>query len=257
MISLLFLLFTVGLVISFVWPKRPLPGYRGLADATNKVLKQVARMPNPLHRSADVSDAFRYWATGEGLTSTSDLAKSRPEDASRFAAWISAKAEPELDSLVSRIDAFCRTAKFELAWLFDGDTQLDVKTAVADLAFVQGLALEQAESDAAFADYKQLQSKPNDKRSQEFARRLYRALVAADLATNPPELMLANDKARRTHVRESIEKAAAENTAAFRQVLRDLARGDAAVASAAAARTTEPRRSGRAAAAAAEPAATA
>ncbi|MBI3980066.1 MAG: hypothetical protein HY331_17980 [Chloroflexi bacterium] len=170
-----------------------------------------------------VAEQLQRWATERSTTPESALAEAVSAETRQFAGWLAGLTEQQQAAFVRQVSTFCRSVGFDLGWLAGPQVADDLKRGTEAIVLHYCLAVWTAHDLAPFVSFNRWQNAPDDRRNQVFVADLYRKVVEAGLAANPPELVLASDRARRGHVRQAIERAAADH-AVFADVLRSMAR---------------------------------
>lgn len=223
---------------------------------------------NKMVKMAETQEAIKESTTGEaeqdqGPTGPlaryaanvrSRLTRNKQETAKKFQTWADATIEddqlrtwltrlsPEaISALTEQLADFCVNLGFELPWLLDGSLDRDPEIKQGAVAVVSSYCQACWNAAQSYANYElfklllEIEHEPFMRKHHDLGRRLFAELVKREMAdAAPPELFMASEKERQTHMTKAIQQAAESNREMFKAVLKDVLVAQATVASAAA-----------------------
>lgn len=188
-----------------------------VAKASDWMGNQVSGIGNKLgwKKNEELPSQFRNW-----------VANSKEVDKG-LKTWISDMPDDGLQGLTEQLAEFCNNLNIELDWLVsegiekDPDLKKVISEIVLSYCNACWKAAESQDELEVFKTYLSLIENPTNKANVILSKDIFTELVKQGLTeTAPPELFLASDKERQTHMVEAIQKTADENRKAFNQVIR-------------------------------------
>ena len=156
-----------------------------------------------------------------------------------MSAWLSGFSDEAASQLSNDLSTFCHNQNLELAWLFDEKTDSELRAGLQDLTLFYCQAIFKAVSAKPLADFQRWQFAPMQTENRALTQKLYKSLVAANMASAPSDLLLASEKERESHVIQSIQSALAENRAAVLAIVFEISAHEAAETKSAATESPE------------------
>jgi len=188
-----------------------------ISKASGWMDDQVTGISNKLgwKKNKDLPEQFKAWVTD-----------SKEADAG-LKTWLANLSEDGLKALTEQLTEFCGSLNLELDWLVnkgiekDPDLREVVSEVVLSYCTACWKATESQDELQIFKTYISLIENPTSKSNIALSKEVFTALVKEGLAeTAPPELFLAPDKERQTHMVETIQKVADDNRKTFNKILR-------------------------------------
>lgn len=195
-------------------------------QATNRAGQMVQGVRGQLRLgggTGDLTKQFVQWVSEAALPKRVELYNTLPASAEGFAIWLSGLSAKEQEEFTKKVAQFCKTLKFDLAWLMDPQVSRDpdLKKAVEDTVLLYSLAAWRAnnvqQEVTSFLAYRDWLADPN--RNKAFGQKLHQALIKQGLVAVPPELYLASEKERMDQAVKAIHKVADENPSGFHLAL--------------------------------------
>jgi hypothetical protein len=180
------------------------------SSVTEKSGGWLDRLKAPFKKKPDQAMQFRAWAS------------QLDAEHSELSAWLSALSDEANAQLANELVVFCRNQNLELAWLFDEQTDIDLKNGLQDLVVFYCRALVKAVNAKPLATYQRWQAAPTLPENRSFTQDLYTRLVSAGLVSVPGELLLASEKERESHVIQAIQTAVVEHREAVMAIVSEM-----------------------------------
>ncbi len=210
---------------------QPAPKKKNGGQITTRITKTYQswrKKISPEQRKNKFPQRFKEWLI-DTLTQKEPSAGSLSGPDRAFTTWLADLSVEEVESFSRQVANFCSGSNFELAWLVD--SQLDnnpelkhiVEGAVVYFCRMQWQALLLQDDIKVLSTFWAWQTNPAKKEQQELGQQLFVKLLEKGLlSVPPPELFLAPEKERQSHMAQAIREFAVQDRQTLNATLKEI-----------------------------------